>query len=41
MALHLTYTLGPGVELVGGQIASGSGRAEDVTQFMLGTSVFF
>ena len=34
--LHLTYTLGPGV-LVGGQIASG----DDVTQFMLGTSVFF
>ena len=38
-AAHLTYTLGPGV-LVGAQIASGSG-AEDVTQFMLGTSVFF
>ena len=33
---HLTYTLGPGV-LVGGQI----GSAEDVTQVMLGTSVFF
>ena len=38
-AAHLTYTLGPGV-LVGAQIASGS-AAEDVTQFMLGTSVFF
>ena len=35
-ALHLTYTLGPGV-LVGGQIAA----ADDVTQFMLGTAVFF
>ena len=33
---HLTYTLGPGV-LVGGQIAA----ADDVTQFMLGTAVFF
>ena len=33
---HLTYTLGPGV-LVGGQI----GSSEDVTQFMLGTAVFF
>ena len=33
---HLTYTLGPGV-LVGGQI----GSSEDVTQVMLGTSVFF
>ena len=40
-ALHLTYTLGPGV-LVGGQIASGSSDTmEDVTQFMLGTAVFF
>ena len=40
-AAHLTYTLGPGV-LVGAQIASGSGDGvEDVTQFMLGTSVFF
>ena len=39
--LHLTYTLGPGV-LVGGQIASGSSDgAADVTQFMLGTAVFF
>ena len=38
-AAHLTYTLGPGV-LVGAQIAAGS-AAEDVTQFMLGTSVFF
>ena len=36
-ALHLTYTLGPGV-LVGGQIASAE---EAVTQLMLGTSVFF
>jgi hypothetical protein len=33
---HLTYTLGPGV-LIGGQI----GSSEDVTQVMLGTSVFF
>ena len=41
-AAHLTYTLGPGV-LVGAQIASGSAASggEDVTQFMLGTSVFF
>jgi predicted porin len=40
-ALHLTYTLGPGV-LIGGQIAAGSSSgAEDVTQFMLGTAVFF
>ena len=41
-ALHLTYTLGPGV-LVGGQIASGSSDSleEDVTQFMIGTAVFF
>ena len=34
--VHLTYTLGPGV-LVGGQVAGG----DDVTQVMLGTSVFF
>ena len=40
MALHLTYTLGPGV-IVGGQLASGSGGAEDVTQILLGTSVSF
>jgi len=33
---HLTYTLGPNI-LVGGQI----GSSEDVTQFMLGTAVFF
>ena len=40
-ALHLTYTLGPGV-LIGGQIAAGTSEgAEDVTQFMLGTAVFF
>ena len=40
-ALHLTYTLGPGV-LIGGQAAAGSSdSAEDVTQFMLGTAVFF
>ena len=40
-ALHLTYTLGPGV-LIGGQIAAGSsGSADDVTQVMLGTAVFF
>lgn len=40
-ALHLTYTLGPGV-LVGGQIAGISGDSmEDVTQLMLGTAVFF
>ena len=40
-ALHLTYTLGPGV-LIGGQIASGSVEgSEDVTQIMLGTAVFF
>ena len=36
-ALHLTYTLGPGI-LVGGQLASGSA---DVTQFILGTAIFF
>lgn len=41
-ALHLTYTLGPGV-LVGGQIASASSDTmdEDVTQFMIGTAIFF
>ena len=40
-ALHLTYALGPGVE-VGGQIASGTADGEDdVTQFLLGTAVFF
>jgi hypothetical protein len=40
-ALHLTYTLGPGV-LIGGQIASGSVEgSDDVTQIMLGTAVFF
>ena len=40
-ALHVTYTLGPGV-LIGGQVASGSSDGmEDVTQFMLGTAVFF
>ena len=40
-ALNLTYTLGPGV-LIGGQIAAGSSDgADDVTQFMLGTAVFF
>ena len=40
-ALHLTYTLGPGV-LIGGQIAAGTIEgADDVTQFMLGTAVFF
>ncbi|MDE0048709.1 MAG: porin [Rhodospirillales bacterium] len=40
-ALHLTYTLGPGV-LIGGQIAAGSSDGDDdVTQFMLGTAVFF
>ena len=40
-ALHVTYTLGPGV-LVGGQVASGSADGmDDVTQFMLGTAVFF
>ncbi len=33
---HLTYTLGPGV-LVGAQVAT----SDDVTQFMLGTAVFF
>ena len=37
---HLTYTLGPGV-LIGGQIASGEVGGDDVTQFMLGTAVFF
>ena len=40
-ALHLTYTLGPGV-LVGGQVAAGTAEgADDVTQLMLGTTVFF
>ena len=40
-ALHLTYTLGPGV-LIGGQIAAGTIQGmEDVTQFMIGTAVFF
>ena len=40
-ALHLTYALGPGVE-VGGQIATGSEDGkDDVTQFLLGTAVFF
>lgn len=40
-AANLTYTLGPGV-LVGGQVASITPAAgEDVTQFMLGTTVFF
>lgn len=38
---HLTYTLGPGI-LVGAQIAAISADgADDVTQFMLGTAVFF
>ena len=40
-ALHLNYTLGPGVTL-GAQLAAGSSAtADDVTQFMLGTAVFF
>ena len=40
-ALHLTYTLGPGV-LIGGQIAAGSAEgSDDVTQVLLGTSVGF
>ena len=40
-AAHLTYTLGAGV-LIGGQIAAGTVEgSEDVTQFMLGTAVFF
>ena len=40
-AANLTYTLGPGV-LIGGQIASISGDGmDDVTQVMIGTSVFF
>ena len=40
-ALHLTYALGPGVD-IGGQIASGTADGEeDVTQFLLGTAVFF
>ena len=38
---HLTYTLGPGV-LVGAQIAGISeDGADDVTQVMLGTAIFF
>ena len=40
-AANLTYTLGPGV-LIGGQIASITpAMGADVTQFMLGTAVFF
>ncbi len=40
-AANLTYTLGPGV-LIGGQVANISSEdEEDVTQFMLGTAVFF
>ena len=40
-AANLTYTLGPGV-LVGAHIAGGSpASGDDVTQFMLGTTVFF
>ena len=40
-AAHLTYTLGPGI-LVGAQIASGGADgSDDVTQFILGTTVFF
>ena len=40
-ALHLTYTLGPGI-VIGGQVASGSSDgADDVTQVLLGTSVGF
>lgn len=40
-ALHLTYALGPGID-VGGQIASSSAdEGDDVTQFLLGTAVFF
>ena len=40
-ALHLTYTLGPGVS-IGGQIASGTADGmEDVTQVLLGTTVGF
>ena len=38
---HLTYTLGPGI-LVGAQIAAiAADGTDDVTQFMLGTAVFF
>ena len=38
---HLTYTLGPGI-LIGAQIAAISADGvDDVTQFMLGTAVFF
>ena len=40
-AAHLTYTLGPGI-LVGAQLAGiAADGADDVTQFMLGTAVFF
>ena len=40
-AANLTYTLGPGV-LIGGQVASITpAEGEDVTQVMLGTTVFF
>ena len=40
-AAHLNYTLGPGVS-VGAQIATGSSDTmNDVTQFMLGTSIGF
>ena len=40
-ALHLTYNLGPGVS-IGGQIGSASSAtADDVTGFILGTSVSF
>ena len=40
-AANLTYTLGPGV-LIGGSIASITpAMGADVTQFMLGTTVFF
>ena len=40
-AAHLTYTLGPGV-LVGAEIAGSSpAMGDDVTGFMLGTTVFF
>ena len=38
---NLTYTLGPGV-MVGGQVGSASSDSmDDVTQFMIGTAVFF
>ena len=40
-ALHVNYTLGPGVT-IGAQIAAGSADGmDDVTQLMLGTAVFF